>query len=180
MANVFFELEVGGNPGGKIVFRLFDDICPKTAANFRGLCTGEKGYGYKGSSFHKIVSSFMIQGGDFVNHNGTGGKSIWGEKFADESFAKKHLTPYLLSMWNSGPNTNTSQFFITFSACPWFDGKNVVFGEVVEGKDVVDKIHKLGSSTGKPQNTVKIIDCGVVAPPQQQTAEPEPTEPVPQ
>ncbi len=159
MSNVFFNVSVGGNEG-RIEFKLYDHNVPKTAENFRQLCTGSKGYGYKNCSFHRVITNFMAQGGDFTNHNGTGGKSIYGEKFADENFKDKHTKPYLLSMANAGKNTNGSQFFITFVPCPWLDGKHVVFGEVVKGQDVVDQMHKLGSEDGKPKGVLKIIDCG--------------------
>ena len=162
MSKVFFEVEINSKPAGKIVFELFDSVVPKTAENFRQLCTGEKGFGYKGSPFHRIINNFMAQGGDFTNQNGTGGKSIYGNKFADENFKLKHSEPYLLSMANAGPNTNGSQFFITFVNCPWLDGKHVVFGKVVEGKEVVDALHKIGSSDGKPKSKAGIINCGVV------------------
>lgn len=162
LKNVFFKLDFGNNQPGKLVFQLFDKETPKCAANFRALCTHSKGFGYKGSSFHRIINNFMAQGGDFTNHNGTGGKSIYGEKFADENFTLKHDVSGLLSMANAGPNTNGSQFFITFVPCPWLNGKHTVFGKVIEGKDVLDLLHKNGSDSGTPKSKIKIIDCGEV------------------
>ena len=164
---VFFDVTIGGAPAGRIVFELFSDIVPKTAENFRALCTGEKGNGrsgkplhYKGCPFHRIIPQFMIQGGDFTRQNGTGGESIYGEKFADENFKEKHTGPGMLSMANAGPNTNGSQFFITTVACPWLDGKHVVFGKVVEGMDVVKKLEACGSQSGATSKKCAIADCG--------------------
>lgn len=162
MSNVFFDISVNGQAAGRIEFKLYDDIVPKTAANFRALCTGEKGFGYKGSGFHRVINNFMAQGGDFTNHNGTGGKSIYGAKFEDENFKVKHTKKYLLSMANAGPGTNGSQFFITFVPCPWLDGKHVVFGEVVTGQNVVDILHKNGSDNGKPAQKLTITNCGAL------------------
>ncbi len=161
-SRVFFDISIDSKPAGKITFELYNDVVPKTAENFRALCTGEKGYGYKGCGFHRIINQFMAQGGDFTNHNGTGGKSIYGEKFADENFKIKHAKPYLLSMANAGPNTNGSQFFITFVPCSWLDGKHTVFGEVIEGQNVVEAMHKVGSGQGQPKAKVVITNSGAL------------------
>jgi peptidylprolyl isomerase len=160
--NVFFEVKINGKDAGRIVMELFDDVVPKTAANFRELCTREN-EGYKGSIFHRVIPRFMMQGGDFTNHDGTGGHSIYGKKFPDENFKLKHDKAGLLSMANAGPDTNGSQFFITFAKTDWLDGKHVVFGRVAEGMDVVSAVEAQGTSTGtiKNRGRIEISNCGI-------------------
>ena len=167
LPRVFMDVSVGGETIGRVVFKLFADVVPKTAENFRALCTGEKGLGesgkplhFRNSKFHRIIPGFMCQGGDFTNGDGTGGESIYGRTFPDEKFTLKHDKPFLLSMANSGKDTNGSQFFITTAETSWLDGKHVVFGEVLEGQDVVRKMEEQGSSGGTPAQEVEIVDCG--------------------
>ncbi|EMD35966.1 hypothetical protein CERSUDRAFT_115914 [Gelatoporia subvermispora B] len=162
LPNVFFDVAIDQKPTGRIVFKLYDEVVPKTARNFRELATGQHGFGYASSSFHRIIPNFMIQGGDFTRHNGTGGKSIFGDKFADENFKLRHTKPGLLSMANAGPNTNGSQFFITTVVTSWLDGRHVVFGEVVEGMDIVKKIEAVGSDSGTPRYKVTITSSGTL------------------
>uniref|UniRef100_A0A8C9IUA0 Peptidyl-prolyl cis-trans isomerase n=1 Tax=Piliocolobus tephrosceles TaxID=591936 RepID=A0A8C9IUA0_9PRIM len=157
---MFFHISVNGESLGHVYFELFADKFPKTAENFCALSTGDKSFGYKGSCFHRIIPGFMCQGGDYTHHNGTGSKSIYGEKFDDENFIPKHTGPGILSMANAGPNTNGSQFFICTAKNKWLDGKHVVFGKMKEGMNIVEAMEHFGSRNGKTSKKITIADCG--------------------
>ncbi|CEG74671.1 Putative Peptidyl-prolyl cis-trans isomerase cyp6 [Rhizopus microsporus] len=169
LPKVFFDVAVNGQPSGRMTFKLFADTVPKTAENFRALCTGEKGMGlagkplhYKNSAFHRIIPGFMAQGGDFTLGDGRGGESIYGRTFPDENFTLKHKGRGILSMANAGRNTNGSQFFITFADTPWLDGNHTVFGQLVEGGKILDLLEQHGTQSGRTTAEIKIVDCGEV------------------
>lgn len=167
---VFLDVEIEGNSegGGRIVLGLFGEIAPKTAENFRALCACDKGKGklsgkplcYKGTKFHRIIPNFMIQAGDFTHGNGVGGESIYGGKFDDETFQVKHNKRFMLSMANIGPNSNGSQFFINTVKTSWLDNRNVAFGMVLSGEEVVKAIEHQGTNGGSPRGVVSIVNSG--------------------
>jgi cyclophilin family peptidyl-prolyl cis-trans isomerase len=168
---VFFDIQIGRRDAGRITFELFANITPRTAENFRALCTGERGLSpfsgtklhYKGCPFHRIISGFMAQGGDFTNGDGTGGEAIFSKNFDDENFLLKHNRPGLLSMANAGPNTNGSQFFLTFRDTPHLDGRHVVFGEIVSGLEILKVMEMVATDANDcPKTAVLISDCGQV------------------
>ena len=159
---VFLEMSVGGTNLGRIEIELKEDVAPKTTENFKKLCTGEEGYGYAGSGFHRVIPGFMCQGGDFTAGNGTGGRSIYGDRFEDENFDLSHTGPGVLSMANAGPGTNGSQFFLCVTDTPHLDGKHVVFGQVVKGYGIVKAVESVGSQGGETEMPVVVESCGLV------------------
>ncbi|WVQ73623.1 peptidyl-prolyl cis-trans isomerase D [Cryptococcus sp. DSM 104548] len=175
----YFDISIGDEPAGRITFELFDDVVPKTAKNFKHLCIGDKTnaagvkLAYAGSAFHRCIKGFMLQGGDFTRGNGTGGESIYGEKFEDENFELKHEKPMMLSMANAGPSTNGSQFFITTVPTPHLDGKHVVFGKVLSNRSLVRRIESIPTNSDKPIQPVVITSAGVLSPEEIQKIEEE-------
>lgn len=157
---VFLDITLNNNYIGRIEIELYSNITPNTCENFRSLCVGNKGISYKGCNFHRVIPNFMLQTGDITNFNGTGGMSIYGRSFNDENFILKHTGPGILSMANSGPNTNSSQFFITTVATPWLDGGHVVFGKVINGMNIVRIIESHGSPSGQTNASIIISNCG--------------------
>jgi cyclophilin family peptidyl-prolyl cis-trans isomerase len=161
---VFFTIAKDGKNLGNMTFELYQNHNPKTAENFKQLCSGDnkQALTYKNNIFHRIITGFMAQGGDITKGNGTGGMSIYGRNFKDENMTLRHYKRGQLSMANSGPDTNGSQFFITFAPCPWLDAYHCVFGELVEGENVLKEIEAIGTREGKPRGEIKVVDCGVV------------------
>jgi peptidylprolyl isomerase len=161
---IAMDVTIAGEPAGTIEAELFADVVPKTAENFRALCAAapDEALSYDRSPYHRIIPGFMIQGGDFTNGDGTGGRSIYGERFDDEGFELEHTEAGLLSMANAGPDTNGSQFFITVAPTPWLDGRHVVFGKVIDGMDVVEAMEAQGSRSGRTRSEVMLAECRVL------------------